>query len=151
MIRKIFTLFLAFILAFCVTACGGSDKPDIDVDQIAGWIQDTGFMDSYDYVTDWAVALDDSGTVTINVVVKDGTDPELALQVADDLVRQVSSAACNQSDELTGPSKDNYGSFYDSYPAMVGVAEQSKTSNTKDWLVFHSIAAGSGPMVTLQK
>lgn len=148
--RKILLLLFALALSFCIAGCG-SEKPEIDIGQISDWISDTGYMNDYDYVTDWAVAPDNSGGVNISVVVKDGTDPELALQIADGLIRQVSAAARNQDPELDGPTKDNYGSFYDSYHALVGVSEQSKTANTKDWLVFHAVAASSGPMVELQK
>lgn len=149
--KKLLLLLFTFILLFCFASCGDSEKPDIDINQISNWINDTGYMDGYDYVTDWAVVPDNSGGVNITVVVKDGTDPELALQIADGLVRQVSAAARNQDQELTSPSKDDYGSFYNHYPALVGVSEQSKTENTKDWLVFHAVVSSTGPMVELQK
>ena len=148
--KKVLTLLFILTLALCLFGCGGSEKPEIDISKISDWISDTGYMDSYDYVTDWAIS-DNSGDVSISVVVKDGTDPDAALQVADGLVRQVSAAACNQNADLSGPTGDNYGSFYDYYTAMVGVAEQSKTGDTKDWLVFHSIVDSSGPAVELQK
>lgn len=149
--KKILALIIALALSLCFAGCGGTEKPDIDINQISNWINDTGYMNDYDYVTDWAVVPDDSGGVNISIVVEDGTDPELALHVADNVVRQVSVAARNQNKGLTSPSKDDYGSFYDSYPALVGVSEQSNTGDTKDWLVFHAIVASSGPMVELQK
>lgn len=148
--KKLTLLLLIITISMLSAACSSASKVEIDVDQCARWIADSGYMDDYDFVNDWAVTLDGSGTISMTIVVKDGTDPDRALQLADGLVRQVSAAACMQSDDLTGPTGDSYGTLYDSYPAMIGVSEASKTGDTKQWLILHSIANSSGPKVTLQ-
>ena len=148
--KRMLFVFLAFVLMISLAGCGEPEKPDISVDDISSWVSDTYYMDNYDYVVDWSITLDDSGNLLYNIVVENGTDPELAVQVADGLVRYVSAYACSKCDELTSPGKDDYGSFYDYYDALVGVSEKSKTSNTKDWLVFHAIVDSSGPLVKSQ-
>lgn len=149
--KKVLYILIAVSLLFSLSACSESEKPEIDIQQISDWISATGYMDDFDYVTDWMIAEGDACDVNISIVVLDGTDPGLALSVADGLVRQVSAAACNQCEDLEGPSGTSYGTFYDYYDALVGVAEQSKVSNNKYWLIYHAIVDEIGPPIELQE
>lgn len=96
----------------------------------------------YTFVQDYYIGEKD-GTITITAVVDDATDPALALDFADTLVRQLNLYAQMQDSSIASASKDFYGGLYERYNALVGVAPASKSDgDTDDWFVFDGIVGG---------
>lgn len=81
-------------------------------------------------------------TITITAVVDDSTDPSLALDFADTLVRQLNLYAQMQDSSIESSSQNFYGGLYTRYNALVGVAPASKTNSQKDWFVYDGISGG---------
>ena len=70
------------------------------------------------------------------------TDPSLALDFADTLVRQLNLYAQMQDSSIESSSQNFYGGLYTRYNALVGVAPASKTNSQKDWFVYDGISGG---------
>lgn len=95
----------------------------------------------YTYVQDYYIGVKDD-TITITAVVDDSTDPSLALDFADTLVRQLNLYAQMQDSSIESSSQNFYGGLYTRYNALVGVAPASKTNSQKDWFVYDGISGG---------
>lgn len=95
----------------------------------------------YTYVHDYYIGVKDD-TITITAVVDDSTDPSLALDFADTLVRQLNLYAQMQDSSIESSSQNFYGGLYTRYNALVGVAPASKTNSQKDWFVYDGISGG---------
>lgn len=95
----------------------------------------------YTYVQDYYIGVKDD-TITITAVVDDSTDPSLALDFADTLVRQLNLYAQMQDSSIESSSQNFYGGLYTRYKALVGVAPASKTNSQKDWFVYDGISGG---------
>jgi len=102
----------------------------------------------YLFVQDYFINVD-SDTITITAVVDDATAPEMALDFADTLVRQLNLYASMQDSNVAPSSMDFYGGIYEQYNALVGVSAQSTVNSQKDWFVFDSIVGGH-TMLNLQ-
>lgn len=95
----------------------------------------------YTYVRDYYIGVKDK-TITITAVVDDATDPSLALDFADTVVRQLNLYAQMQDSSIESGSQNFYGGLYTRYDALVGVAPASKTNSQKDWFVYDGISGG---------
>ena len=95
----------------------------------------------YTYVQDYYIGVKDD-TITITAVVDDSTDPSLALDFADTLVRQLNLYPQMQDSSIESSSQNFYGGLYTRYNALVGVAPASKTNSQKDWFVYDGISGG---------
>ena len=95
----------------------------------------------YTYVQDYYIGVKDD-TITITAVVDDSTDPSLAIDFADTLVRQLNLYAQMQDSSIESSSQNFYGGLYTRYNALVGVAPASKTNSQKDWFVYDGISGG---------
>lgn len=106
----------------------------------------------FDYVKDVYIAVDtDAQQITLTAAVVDGTDPEVALEYADTMVRQFNLFAQIQDSKIRSASKDYYGGLYDYFSALVGVAPLSQIKETKQWYVYDAIAKGANTKLNLTK
>lgn len=106
----------------------------------------------FPFAKDVYVTVDeDKKKITFSAVVGDSTDPEVALDYADTIVRQYNLMANMQDNNIKLGSKDYYGGLYDEYDILVGIAPQSKTDDTEQWFVFDASIAGAHQKFKLQK
>lgn len=109
-------------------------------------------QDSFPYAKDIYVIVDeDKKEITFSAVVGDSTDPSVALDYADTIVRQYNLMASMQDNNIALGSKDYYGGLYDKYDFLIGVAPQSKTDDSDQWFVFDASIAGAHQALELQK
>ena len=78
----------------------------------------------------------------MTAVLNDSTDPNVALDFADTMIRRFSSIAQMQDGNIASPSKDYYGGIYDNYGIMIGIAPSSKTDIASEWFVNTYITKG---------
>lgn len=122
----------------------------IDIDKCISDLKDNLQLDpDYTFVRDYYIGAKDN-TITITAVVDDATDPSLALDFADTLVRQLNLYAQMQDSSIESASKDFYGGLYTQYDALVGVSPASQTKNEKEWFVHDAISGGK-TMLNLNK
>lgn len=96
----------------------------------------------YTFVRDYSISMNDDDQIVITAVVDDATDPNVALDFADTLVRQLNLYAQMQDSSIELASKDFYGGLYERYSALVGVAPASKTDDKDSWFVHDAIVGG---------
>ena len=98
----------------------------------------------YSFVRDYYIGLskDDDHQIIISIIVDDYTDPTLALDFADTVVRQLNLYAQMQDGSIEPASMDFYGGLYTRYSALVGVAPASKTNDQSAWFVYDGIVGG---------
>lgn len=84
----------------------------------------------------------DTKVITFNSVVDDGTEPDVAYELADSIVRYFNLAAQFQDGSVKGSSKDYYGGLYNIYNASVEVMAESDIDDSKKWFVKHIIGRG---------
>lgn len=126
---------------------------DINFDQI---IEETRSeltnSEFYDYVTDVAIVIDeDAKDINLLASVKDGTRKELALSLADTLVRKFSFNCSFYNEELNSPSTEYYGGIFDLYNFYVGVTSDSEIKNPDNWYVYQYVSAGKYKVIELQQ
>ena len=102
----------------------------------------------YDYLKDVSVELRDD-TIYIMAVLNDSTDPALALDMADTLVRQVNMYANMQDSSIKTAGANDYGGLYDRYPALIGIAPLSKTNDSSQWFVNDALASSNIRKISL--
>ena len=95
----------------------------------------------YSFVQDYYIGVKDD-QITITAVVDDATDPNVALDFADTLVRQLNLYAQMQDSSIDSASKDFYGGLYKRYSALVGIAPASKQDDPDSWFVYDGIVGG---------
>lgn len=96
----------------------------------------------YTFVRDYSISINDDDQIVISAVVDDATDPTIALDFADTLVRQLNLYAQMQDSSIESASKDFYGGLYERYSALVGVAPASKIDDKDSWFVHDGIVGG---------
>lgn len=96
----------------------------------------------YTFVRDYSISMNDDDQIAITAVVDDATDPTIALDFADTLVRQLNLYAQMQDSSIESASKDFYGGLYKRYSALVGVAPASKIDDKDSWFVHDGIVGG---------
>lgn len=84
----------------------------------------------------------DTKVIIFNSVVDDGTEPEIAYELADSIVRYFNLAAQFQDGSVKGSSKDYYGGLYDVYNASVAVMAESDIDDSKKWFVNCAVGRG---------
>lgn len=140
----VLALTLLLVLA-AVSGCGKKDAPQADLsldwDKLAADFQADPSVNQ-SYLNDVAVSLGDDGYIQITAVLDDSTAPAEALDYADTLLRRLSALAQVQDSSIASGSVDSFGGLYDSYGVQIGIAPQSKTSDSKQWFVFDAIAPG---------
>lgn len=95
----------------------------------------------FSYVKDAYADLDDN-QIVLTAVVGDATDPQVALELADTMIRRFNAIATLQKSSIAPPSKDYYGGLYDQYGVMIGIAPFSQQDNTDKWFVYQFILPG---------
>lgn len=96
----------------------------------------------YSFVKDCTIVLDNKNIMFL-LVVEDNTDPEEATNLGDTLVRQFNSYVCSYDSSIAPDDDDYFGGLYETYNAMVGIAETSKTGDTSEWLANYGIIQGN--------
>lgn len=126
-----------------------SEPKDLDVDldtNIEKYIDDFSanlqLEAEYSFVKDCSIVLDDTNIMFL-LVVEDNTDPERATNLGDTLVRQFNSYVCSYDSSIAPSDDDYFGGLYETYNAMIGIAETSKTSDPNDWLAYYGIIQGN--------
>lgn len=99
----------------------------------------------------YVVVDEEKEQITFSVVVGDATDPEVALDYADTVIRRYNLMANMQDSSIALGGKDYYGGLYDQYDVLIGVAPQSKTNDTDEWFVFDAVISGAHNEIKLQK
>lgn len=136
-----------------------SDSSDIETAYNVDWDQclkdlKESVLDQefFPFAKDIYVAVDEEKEqITFSIVVGDATDPEVALDYADTVIRQYNLMANMQDNNITLGEKDYYGGLYDKYDFIIGVAPQSKTNDSDQWFVFDASVAGAHQSLELQK
>lgn len=122
-----------------------SEEPEkelnLDWDQLySDFKEDPSVNDSF--VDDVYVTLGDNGYIIISATLMDATDPEVALDYADTLLRRLNGVAQYQDSTIKSGNTEIYGGIYDVYGVQIGIAPKSKASDTNQWFVFDVIAPG---------
>lgn len=84
----------------------------------------------------------DTKVIIFNSVVDDGTEPEVAYELADSIVRYFNLAAQFQDGSVKGSSKDYYGGLYDVYNVGIDVMAEGDIDNPDKWFVRGFISRG---------
>ena len=117
-------------------------KSALDMDQCISDLKDNLSLEpDYSFVQDYYIGVKDD-QITITAVVDDATDPNVALDFADTLVRQLNLYAQMQDSSIDSASKDFYGGLYKRYSALVGIAPASKQDDPDSWFVYDGIVGG---------
>ena len=105
----------------------------------------TEFKNSQNYplVKDVSIKVDqDKKEVTMALVVNPATNKKAALDMADTLIRRYSSNVVVHDSSFTMPTKDSYGSLFDTYNISIGVAPAQYVGDRSKWLYDQYITAG---------
>ena len=106
----------------------------------------------YPYARDVYVGVDeDQKQINFTAILDDSTDPSVALEYADTIIRQYNLMANMQDSNIALGGKDYYGGLYDQYSILIGIAPQSKVEDIKEWFVFDAVVAGAYQTIDLQK
>lgn len=153
MSKKLLILLL-IITALLTTACGkdksadaaASSKVSIDIEKcISDTMSGIELEPDYTFVKDYTIKCDED-QLTISIVVDDSTSPELGLDFADTVVRQLNLYANMQDSSISLASADSYGGLYDAYDALVGVAPASKVSSINDYYVYSALTSSNSKL-----
>lgn len=87
--------------------------------------------------------------VVMTAVMQDGLKKWVALEFADTMIRRFSSWAAMYNDSLTAPGNDNYGSLFDEYKIVIGVAPRSQVDHQDKWyyskVIYPKMHTKQGP------
>lgn len=98
---------------------------------------------NYPLVKDVSIKVDhDKKEVTMALVVNPATNKKAALDMADTLIRRYSSNVVIHDSSFTMPTKDSYGSLFDTYNISIGVASAQYVDDRSKWLYDQYITAG---------
>ena len=98
---------------------------------------------NYPLVKDVSIKVDhDKKEVTMALVVNPATNKKAALDMADTLIRRYSSNVVIHDSSFTMPTKDSYGSLFDTYNISIGVAPAQYVGDRSKWLYDQYITAG---------
>lgn len=97
----------------------------------------------YTYIKDIAISVDRvDKIITFNAVVADSTSPEVALDLADSLIRHLNLSAQLQNGNIKSASKDYYGSIYDEFDIVINVSSESNIRNSSKWFIRDGVMRG---------
>ena len=98
---------------------------------------------NYPLVKDVSIKVDqDKKEVTMALVVNPATNKKAALDMADTLIRRYASNVVIHDSSFTMPTKDSYGSLFDTYNILIGVAPAQYVGDRSKWLYDQYITAG---------
>ncbi len=126
---------------------------DVDWDQCLVDLKESVLdQEFYPYAKDVYAGVDEEEKqISFTAVLDDSTEPSVALDYADTIIRQYNLIANMQDNRIALGGKDYYGGLYDQYSIMIGIASLSKTENNKEWFVFDAVMAGTHQAIDLQK
>ena len=106
---------------------------------------------NYPYVKDVYIDVDDNEKeIIFMAILDDSTKPEIALEYADTMIRQLNMWARMQDESIANSTKDYYGGLYDVYSIRIGVAPLSQSQNQSKWFVSDYINKGLHTKHTLK-
>lgn len=106
----------------------------------------------FSYVKEIGIFIDEENRqITFSASLNDATDPTIALDFADTLIRRFNLSAQTQDNTIKTGEKDYYGGIYDTYSIMIGIAPYSKTNDYKEWFVYDAVAVGAHTKIKLQE
>ena len=98
---------------------------------------------NYPYVKDVYINVDDNEKeILFTAVFDDSTNPELALDYADTMIRQLNMFARMQDETIASSTKDYYGGLYDVYSIKIGITPLSQVKNQSKWFISDYINKG---------
>ena len=92
----------------------------------------------------------DEEQITFTAVLDDSTDPAVALEYADTMIRQFNLYANIQDGSVSLGNLDSFGGLYDKYSIFIGIAPASKINDQDNWFIFDAIAPGVQPRHTIR-
>lgn len=117
---------------------------DVNWDQCRDDLVSELVSDDYPYVQDVYLGVDDeTRRITLTATLDDATAPEVALDLADTMIRRTCALANMQDSDITMPGADTYGGLFDVYDCMIGIAPMSQVNNSDQWFVYDAIARGT--------
>lgn len=128
------------------------EKVSVNIEELSSSLKEE-FTDNefHAYIRDVGVYESSDGSISIFAAVDDSTDPEVALDLADTLLRRTAALAQTQNNELSSPGHEYYGGLYDNYNAIIGVAPFSHTNDEEEWYVVDAITNGRFKELSLNK
>lgn len=99
---------------------------------------------NYPYVKDLYIKVDEnSKKIIFSAVLDDSTNPQIALDYADTMLRQFNFCASKQDSGIGASTKTSYGGLYDVYQAQIGIAplSLSGSQDTSKWWVYDTLPA----------
>mgnify|MGYP000886667663 CR=1 FL=1 len=110
---------------------------------VTATIEELKNKDNFPLVKDASIKVDrEKKEVTMTLVVNNATNKKAALDLADTMIRRFSSNVVIHDSSFTMPSKDSYGSLFDSYNIAIGVASSQFVDNRSKWLYDQYIIKG---------
>lgn len=129
------------------------DIYDVDWDKCLDDLKES-VLDSefFPYAKDVYASVDEGKKqIIFTSIIDDSTEPSVALDYADTIIRQYNLIANMQDNSISLGGKDYYGGLYDQYNIMIGIAPLSKTENHEDWFIFDTVIAGTHKTIDLQE
>lgn len=120
--KKIILWVVVALNALILVGCSGS-RPEVSQAMIDFAV---GVVTGYENVIDAAIVAN-GGNLSLAIIVPHATSVDYAQQLGDNFVRGLGFAASIHNKDLTGPSKDSYGSLYKSYDVTVSIATPAET------------------------
>ncbi|EOQ38285.1 hypothetical protein [Butyricicoccus pullicaecorum] len=117
---------------------------DVNWDQCRDDLVSELVSDDYPYIQDVYLGVDDeTRRITLTATLDDATAPDVALDLADTMIRRTCALANMQDSDVTMPGADTYGGLFDVYDCMIGIAPMSQVNNSDQWFVYDAIARGT--------
>lgn len=117
---------------------------DVNWDQCRDDLVSELVSDDYPYIQDVYLGVDDeTRRITLTATLDDATAPDVALDLADTMIRRTCALANMQDSDVTMPGADTYGGLFDIYDCMIGIAPMSQVNNSDQWFVYDAIARGT--------
>lgn len=177
--KKILSLFLFLIIHFGFVSCASSVsvKDNIDKETINDTNKqvsdDNNVNENITYNIDWEKCITDTKAeftnsgqysylkdiyievsddeITFTAALSDSTDSDVALDLADGIIRRFNANAQLQDSSIKSSGKDYLGGLYDNYSIAIGIAPLSKTNNSSEWYIHDVIGKGVHKEPKLQK
>lgn len=117
---------------------------DVNWDQCRDDLVSELVSDDYPYIRDVYLSVDDeTRRITLTATLDDATAPDVALDLADTMIRRTNALANMQDSDVTMSGADTYGGVFDVYDCMIGIAPVSQVNNSSQWFVYDAIARGT--------
>lgn len=131
-----------FVLFLCVGLSSPANAGKFDA-AITLVKEDLTNKEFYPHTRDVSIREDeDDKTIIMMAVMDDGLKKWVALEFADSMIRQFSSAAAILNNKYSQPTADNYGSLFDEYKIQIGVAPASQVDNPDKWYYMQWVYPG---------